>query len=144
VKAQRPASAVLKPPPLTVIVVPTGAAFGDNVMNGPTTVRLAEPASPVLPVTVTVYVPGETVPMKKLPVGAPLPGVTKVQVGVLMSNAGPLIVHVVSAAENPAPLITIAAPTGPELGTRVIVGWDMTVKVAEALSPPGAAVRVMV
>jgi len=61
-----------------------------------------------------------------------------------MSNAGPLIVHIaVSAAENPAPSITIAAPTGPELGVRVIAGWDMTVKVAEAESPPGDPVTVM-
>jgi len=49
-----PASPVLNCPPVTVILVPTGAAFGDRVMNGARTVKVAVPASPVLPVTVTV------------------------------------------------------------------------------------------
>jgi hypothetical protein len=116
-----PASPTLNPPPLTVMAVPIGAALGDNVMKGPRTVRVAEAASPVLPVTVTVYVPGETAPIVKLPLGAPLPGVTKEQV--TGTTAGPpLIVHDVSAAENPTPSTTMVAPSGPELGIRVIVG----------------------
>jgi len=58
-----PTSPVLKPLPVTETIVPTGPLFGDNVMNGPRTVSVAEAESPVLPVTLTVYVPGETVPM---------------------------------------------------------------------------------
>ena len=139
------ASPVLKPLPVTETVVPTGPLFGDNVMNGPMTVMVVEAASPVLPVRVTVYVPGETEPIVKLPVGAPLPGVTKLQVGAVTRDSGPLSVHIiVSATENPAPSTTMVAPTGAEPGIRVIVGCDMTVKVAEAESPAGVPVTVIV
>jgi hypothetical protein len=112
-------------------------------MNGPTTVKVAEAESPVLPTKVTVYVPGLTRPAVKLPLGAPFCGVVKLHVKAGTSGAPP-IVHVVSAAEYPAPLATTSVPTGPELGIRVSVGCDMTVKVAEAESPAGVPVTVMV
>jgi hypothetical protein len=143
-KVQGPAaSAVLNPPPATVIIVPSGAAFGEITMNGAITLKVAEAESPVLPTKVTVYVPGLTRPALKLPLGAPLPGVVKLHVKA-GTNGAPPMVHVVSAAEKPAPLTTTSVPTGPKLGIRVAVGWDMTVKVAEAESPAGVPVTVIV
>ena len=103
-------------------------------MKGAGTVNVACAASPVEPVTVTVYVPGGTPPTKNVPLGAPLPGTTKVQVGAEMSRP-PVIVQVVSAAENPTPVTVTCVPGGPLFGVRVIEGLDTTVKLAEAASP---------
>jgi hypothetical protein len=138
------ASATLKPLPVIEILVLTGPELGDKVMDGPRTVRVAEAESPVLPVTVTVYVPGETVPIVKLPLGAPLPGVMILHPTDTTAGEPPIVHIALSAAENPAPLTTIVAPTGPELGIRVNVGCDMTVKVAEAESPATLPVTVIV
>jgi len=62
-KVHRPApapSAVLKPVPATVTPVPIGPPVGLTVITGAfdVTVKVADPVSPVIPVTVIVYTPG--------------------------------------------------------------------------------------
>jgi len=52
------ASAVLKPPPVMVTAVLNVPELGDKEICAEVTVNLAVPKSPVLPVTVIVYVPG--------------------------------------------------------------------------------------
>src|SRR5208337_5472406 len=57
-KLHAPRSPVLKPLPLTAMLVPIGPETGLTVMVGPVTTKLAEAVSPVLPFTETTYVPG--------------------------------------------------------------------------------------
>jgi len=59
-KVHVPASPVLKPLPVTATIVPIEPMLGVSTMNGvlTVTVKLAEAESPVVPVTVSVYVPG--------------------------------------------------------------------------------------
>ena len=55
-----PASAGLNPLPVTATIVPIGPILGVRIMTGvlTVTVKVAEAESPLLPVTVRVYVPG--------------------------------------------------------------------------------------
>ena len=57
-KVHAPTSPVLKPFPLTPMLVPIGPCTGLSVILGPVTTKLADAVSPVLPFTVTTYVPG--------------------------------------------------------------------------------------
>ena len=57
-KLHAPTSPVLKPLPLTAMLVPMGPETGLTLMLGPVTTKLAEAVSPVLPFTETTYVPG--------------------------------------------------------------------------------------
>jgi len=67
----------------------------------------------------------------------------RTQTGVRIIAPVPEIVHVVSPAPNPLPLMVTAVPRIPELGVRVIEG-PVTVNVALALSPAGLPVTVTV
>jgi hypothetical protein len=53
-KLHSPASAVLKPLPVTETAVVACPDVGDTAIDGPVTVNPAEPISPVVPVTVRV------------------------------------------------------------------------------------------
>jgi len=70
-------------------------------------------------VTVTVYVPGDTPPTKKLPLGAPLPAVI-VHNGVVGRVLGPIL-QKVSPNEKPVPVKVTDDPSPPVLGERVIL-----------------------
>jgi hypothetical protein len=63
IEAALQVSVVKKPLPKTVMTDPLGADEGVRVMCGPLTVKTAVAKSPVLPVTVTMYVPGTAVPV---------------------------------------------------------------------------------
>ena len=129
-------SSVEKPLPVTVSVIPVTPEVGDSRIFGPATVNVAWAESPVEPVTVTVYVPGDTPPTKKLPLGAPLPEVI-VHVGVMARVLGPIL-QKVSPNEKPVPVTVTADPTAPVVGERVILAVDVVepviVKDAEAES----------
>jgi hypothetical protein len=121
-------SAAENPTPLTATVAPTPPNVGFRVIEGlTTTVNAVDAASPPEPVTVIVYVPAETAPTTKLPLGWPLPGVTKLQVGVVTIGP-PLIVHVVSVVSNEVPLTVTVIPVRPAFGVKTIPGVE-TVKV---------------
>jgi len=64
-KVHTPVSAVLKPLPVTAMLVPIGAVAGVRTMNGVlvVTVSCAEAESPVRPLTVIVYMPGVAPPL---------------------------------------------------------------------------------
>ena len=84
----------------------------------------------MLPVTVTVYAPGETDFTVKLPVAMP-PEI--VHETVVASVAGSIGLHDVSVSQNPEPLTITDVPVGPLVGERVTVG-PLTVKLADAVS----------
>jgi hypothetical protein len=115
-----PVSVVEKPLPVTVTVIPVTPELGVSTILGPVTVNVACAESPVEPVTVTVYVPGDTPPTKKLPLGVPLPAVI-VHVGVVTRVLGPIVQGPVSPNENPVPVTVTVDPSPPDVGERVIL-----------------------
>ena len=130
-------SVVKNPLPVIVTAVRPGPELGISVMCGPVTMKVAVAKSPVLPVTLMVYVPGTAVAVtvKEAEVICPL---EMVQEGseIMLTPGLLLIVEHVSPLLNPPPLITTAVPAGPELGLRTIVGaGDVMAKVAVAKSP---------
>ena len=119
-----------------VTVVPMGPDVGFTEIIGPVTVSVALAKSPVLPVTVIVYVPATTFPtVKCVPVNAP--ELDTVHAGVVATVPG-VIVHEAaeSAGAKPFPVIVTNAPAAAVVGVSVIAGVaTVTVNVADATSP---------
>jgi len=130
-----PVSPVLNPLPVIVTGVLNGPLVGVRVIVGDVEVmvNVAVAKSPVLPVTVTVYVPAVVLPTTKL-VLITLPFVI-VHVGNEMMLIGVLeiVVHA-SPVLNPLPVIVTGVLNGPDTGERVIVG-PVTTKFAVPKSP---------
>jgi|SRR5208282_44891 len=130
-----PASPVLNPLPVIVTGVLNGPVLGIRVIVGDVevTVNVAVAKSPVLPVTVTVYVPAAVLPTTKLVVTT-FPFVI-VHVGNEMMLIGVLeIVRHASAVLKPPPVIVTGVLNGPVVGDSAICG-PVTVKVASPKSP---------
>jgi hypothetical protein len=102
------------------------------------TVKVAEAASPVVPVTVIVYAPGMAVAATLNPLGAncPLGVIVHVDEATTTGAAGACeITHTPASPRlKLPPLMVIASPTGPEVGVSVIAGAGI-VKLACAVSP---------
>src|SRR5208282_2513595 len=117
-------------------------------MNGAlaVTVKVAEAASPVVPVTVIVYAPGVAVAATLNPLGAncPLGVIVHVDAAKITGAAGACEMTQTPASPrlNPPPLIVTASLIGPEVGVSVIAGVGI-VKLACPVSPV-APVRVTV
>ena len=123
--------------------------MGVGTINGAlvVTVKVLEAESPLVPVTVIVYVPGVALGATLNPLGAIFPLVSMVQVdaATITGAAGAWdIVHTPASARlNPPPLMVTAVLTGPEVGVRVIAGVGI-VNVACAVSPVVVPFRVTV
>jgi hypothetical protein len=124
--------------------VPTGPPVGVTVIVGATvvTVKVALATSvAVVPVTVTVYVPGAallgtvnepaTFPLFKGRLHEGAGGPETIEVPGLL-----VIPQLLSANRNPVPATTTEVPAGPDVGVSVILGpGRVSVKAAVAISP---------
>ena len=131
------ASVGLKPPPVTVTGVLNGPVVGDNAICGPVTVKTAVPKSPLLPVTVTTYVPGvaSSATVKLVEVNVPVLVIVHEGKPIMFAGVLEIVVHV-STVLKPLPVIVTAVPAGPELGASVMAGEVVvTTNFAEAVSP---------
>lgn len=148
-KVHVPRSPELNPPPVTAIWTPIAAAFGVGTMNGAlvVTVKVLEAESPLVPVTVIVYVPGVAVAATLNPLGAifPLVSMVHVDAATITGAAGAWeITHTPASARlNPPPLMVTAVLTGPKVGVSTIAGVGI-VKDACAVSPVVVPFRVTV
>jgi len=128
-------SALLNPEPEIEKVPPSLTTPGLMVIEGENalTSKVADAKSPVLPVTVTVYVPTVLVATTKLALTI-LPFVI-VHAGEEIRPEGALVIVVhASPVLNPLPVIFTPVLNGPELGVSAIVG-PVTMKFAVPKSP---------
>jgi len=109
-----PTSPELKPLPVIVTAVETGPDIGTRAMLGPVTVNVAEAKSPLIPFTVTTYVPKAAVfAAVKVAGGINCPLEFMVHVGAMTMLVGLLrtLVHApLSAGLNPLPVIVTGVP----------------------------------
>ena len=133
---------MLKPPPLIVTVVPTDPEVGLSEIVDVTTVNVTEDETSLLgvPVTLILYVPGDTLPTVNVklsdpPVMPQFPGVTPV------TRADGATEQLVSPVLNPLPVTCTSVPTGPLFTLSDIVGLALAGTAASAET--NTAVRAM-
>jgi hypothetical protein len=132
-------SGIANPSPVTITLEPVGPDAGESAMCGPVTMKFADPVSPVLPFTVTTYVPGVAVPetVKLLPLNRPEEVMVQVEAVTMFVGVLKTLVHApASPLLKPLPPTVTAVPAEPPVGVRVMVGAVVvTVKVAAPVSP---------